>query len=131
MPHQRHLASVAVQVDADLAFDDKEELRACVALAEHRLALHVVARDHQAIDARQLVEGERAEERHPLQRDQLFHLLIQSVHRRFRRFANPPVGMSGKPFELGLRQGTRQNRVERIRLEQAGQWGGQPTRAEV
>jgi hypothetical protein len=98
---ERDLAPRVVEVDADLALDDHVKLGADVAAAEDRLALDVVTRDHEPVDARQLLERQRAEQRHPFQRDQLFHVVIESLRRRLRRLADPFVRMGGQSRELG------------------------------
>ena len=87
--------------------------------------------DHEAVDARELLQGQRAEQRHPLQRDELLHMFTESVRRSFRRFADPLVGVLRERFELGMRQGTCQDGIERLRFEQPCQRSGEPTRAEV
>src|SRR5579872_827363 len=100
MSRERQLPSRAVEMNAHLALDDDIKLGAGVTLAEDRLAFDVMTRDHQTVDRGQLVERERAEERHLLQRDQLFHLLIESVDCGFGGLANPLVRMGGQGLEL-------------------------------
>ena len=131
MPRQGDLVPVVVEVDADLAVDHDVKLGADIASAKHRLALGVMPGHHEPVDAGELLEGERAEQRHPFQRDQLFHVFTESLRRGGRRFADPLVGMIREGFDLRLRQRPRHHRVERLRFEQASQRPGEPARAEV
>src|SRR6266581_8938660 len=120
MAGERHLATRMIEVNADLPVDNDVELRADITAAEHGLAFRVMPRDHQPVDARELIERERAEERDLLQRDQLFHVVIESVDCRLRRLAYPLVRVFRELFEIRVRQRPSEDGVERIRFEKPG-----------
>src|ERR1700674_4360133 len=104
VPGEGDLVTVVVEMNADLALENNVQLRADVALAEDRLALDVVPRHHQAIDARELFESEGAEQRNALERDQLFHALAWTAGSRISGLLDPLVGMVRECFELGMSQ---------------------------
>ena len=131
MPGEGDFLARVVDVDPDLAVDDHIQLGADITFAEDRFALDVVSRDHQPVDAGQLLERERAEQGHLLQGDELFHVFIESVGCRRRCLADPPVGMSREGFELRMGRRPRQHRIEGLRFEQPRQRAGEPAGAEV
>ena len=98
---------------------------------EDGLAGEVVASDHQAVDGRQLLQGQRGEERHLLQRDQVIHAFARPLLHRLRRLPDPSVGMPCEHRHFGFRERPRHAALEGVGFEKPDQRLHQPGRAEV
>src|SRR5712671_759015 len=122
---------VVVEVHADLAVEHDVQLCADVTLSEDRLSLDVMSRHHQAVDAGQLFQRKRAEEGHPFESYQLFHVLAGSGRGRLRGLLDPFVAVVRECFELGMGQWASRARVEGLGIEQLRQRPSKPARAEV
>src|ERR1700730_18279337 len=123
--------SITIEVDSDLALQDHEQLGADIAFREHRFVLDVVASDHQAVDACELLQRQRAEKRYPLERDQFFHVFTGPTGSRFGSLLDPLISMALEHLQLGVRQATCRPQVEGFGIEKPRQRPSEPARAEV
>ena len=91
----------------------------------------VAAGDHQLVDAAQLLERQGGEERHLLQRDEVFHALSSSAANRLGRPPDPGVGVGLELGDLLLGERPRRGSVEALRVHEPHEGRDQSSRAEV